>query len=77
MKKSKSILILLFVLVLILCTSLVACNKKGQTDAQKERVRQVERAEQTFIAGINSQWSATLSNEDIAKLDTAGDYIVT
>ena len=77
MKKSKSILILLFVLVLILCASLVACNKKGQTDAQKERVRQVERAEQTFIAGINSQWSATLSNEDIAKLDTAGDYIVT
>lgn len=77
MKKSKSIFILLFVLVLILCTSLVACNKKGQTDAQKERVRQVERAEQTFIAGINSQWSATLSNEDIAKLDTAGDYIVT
>ena len=77
MKKSKSILILLFVLVLILCASLVACNKKGQTDAQKERVRQVERAEQTFIAGINSQWSATLSNEDIAKLDTAGDYVVT
>lgn len=77
MKKSKSILILLFVLVLILCASLVACNKKGQTDAQKERVRQVERAEQIFIAGINSQWSATLSNEDIAKLDTAGDYIVT
>lgn len=77
MKKSKSILILLLVLVLILCASLVACNKKGQTDAQKERARQVERAEQTFLAGLNSKWNANLTDEEIAKLDTAGDYVVT
>ena len=77
MKKSKSILILLLVLVLILCASLVACNKKGQTDAQKERARQVERAEQTFLIGLNSEWNANLSDEDVAKLDTAGDYVVT
>ena len=77
MKKSKSILILLLVLVLILCASLVACNKKGQTDAQEERARQVERAEQTFLVGLNSEWNANLSDEDVAKLDTAGDYVVT
>lgn len=77
MKKSKSILILLLVLVLILCASLVACNKKGQTDAQKERARQVERAEQTFLVGLNSKWNANLTDEEIAKLDTAGDYVVT
>ncbi len=77
MKKSKSVLILLLVLVLILGASLVACNKKGQTDAKKERAVQVERAEQTFFVGLNSQWSANLSNEDVAKLDTAGDYVVT
>ncbi len=77
MKKSKSVLILLLVLVLILGASLVACNKKGQTDAKKERAVQVERAEQTFLVGLNSKWSANLSNEDVAKLDTAGDYVVT
>lgn len=77
MKKSKSILVLLLVLVLILCASLVACNKRGQIDAQKERARQVERAEQTFLVGLNSQWNANLSDEDVAKLDTAGDYVVT
>ncbi len=77
MKKSKSILILLLVIVLILCASLVACNKKGQTDAQKERARQVERAEQTFLVGLNSKWNANLTDEEIAKLDTAGDYVVT
>lgn len=35
MKKSKSILILLFVLVLILCASLVACNKKDKPTLKK------------------------------------------
>ncbi len=77
MKKSKSVLILLLVLVLILCASLVACNKKGQTDAKKERAAQVERAEQTFLVGLNSKWSSNLSDEEVAKLDTAGDYVVT
>lgn len=77
MKKSKSVLILLLVLVLILGASLVACNKKGQTDAKKERATQVERAEQTVLVGLNSTWSANLSDEEVAKLDTAGDYVVT
>ncbi len=77
MKKSKSVLILLLVLVLILGASLVACNKKGQTDAKKERATQVERAEQTVLVGLNSKWSANLSDEEVAKLDTAGDYVVT
>lgn len=77
MKKSKKVLILLLILVLILSMSLVACNKRGQNGAQKERARQTNRVEQIFLSGVNPKWSSDLSDDAVATLDNAGDYIVT
>lgn len=76
MKKSKKALILLLILVLVLSMSLVACNNRGNV-AQKERANQTSRVEQTFLSGINEKWSANLSDEEIATLENAGDYVVT
>lgn len=77
MKKSKKALILLLILVLILSMSLVACNKRGQDGAQKERARQTNRVEQIFLSGVNPKWSSDLSDDAVATLDNAGDYVVT
>lgn len=76
MKKSKNVLILLLALVLLMSASLVACNNRGNA-AQKERANQTSRVEQTFLSGINEKWSANLSDEEIATLENAGDYVVT
>lgn len=76
MKKSKNVLILLLALVLLMSASLVACNNRGNA-AQKERAKQTSRVEQTFLSGINEKWSANLSDEEIATLENAGDYVVT
>lgn len=76
MKKSKNVLILLLALVLLMSASLVACNNRGNV-AQKERANQTSRVEQTFLSGINEKWSANLSDEEIATLENAGDYVVT
>ena len=77
MKKSKKALILLLILVLVLSMSLVACNKRGQNGAQRERARQTNRVEQIFLSGVNPKWSSDLSDDAVATLDNAGDYIVT
>lgn len=76
MKKSKNVLILLLAFVLLMSASLVACNNRGNA-AQKERANQTSRVEQTFLSGINEKWSANLSDEEIATLENAGDYVVT
>lgn len=76
MKKSKNVLILLLALVLLMSASLVSCNNRGNA-AQKERANQTSRVEQTFLSGINEKWSANLSDEEIATLENAGDYVVT
>ena len=76
MKKSKNVLILLLALVLLMSASLVACNNRGNV-AQKERANQTSRVEQTFLSGIKEKWSANLSDEEIATLENAGDYVVT
>ncbi len=77
MKKSKKALILLLILVLVLSMGLVACNKRGQNGAQRERARQTNRVEQIFLSGVNPKWSSDLSDDAVATLDNAGDYIVT
>lgn len=77
MKKSKKALILLLILVLVLSMSLVACNKRGQNGAQRERARQTNRVEQIFLSGVNPKWSSDLSDDAVATLDNAGDYVVT
>lgn len=75
-EKVENVLILLFALVLLMSASLVACNNRGNA-AQKERANQTSRVEQTFLSGINEKWSANLSDEEIATLENAGDYVVT
>lgn len=77
MKKSKKALILLLILVLVLSMSLVACNKRGQNGAQRERTRQTNRVEQIFLSGVNPKWSSDLPDDAVATLDNAGDYVVT
>lgn len=76
MKKTRSILIISLLIALTLCACLVACNDKEDAE-KKERAAQSDRIEQIFLGSLNEAWGVNLSNDDVAKISNAGDYVVT
>ncbi len=76
MKTKRSIFTVasLILVALVVSACFVACNK--QNSDQVERDNQTHRVEEVFLSGVNDKWSADLSDDDVVKLDDAGDYIV-
>lgn len=76
MKKGGIILIFVMVLTLACAVLFCACN-----DRENEQKEQRQRAENSlvnsFMTGINQDWNADLTDEQISKLDGAGEYVVT
>lgn len=76
MKKTRTVLIFLLLLTLIASACLVACDKDKDSD-KKARAIESDRIEQIFLASFGESWGANLSDEEVSKLDDAGDYVVT
>jgi len=78
LKKFTSTLLVVLLLVTVVF-SLVACNKnKGNnnTPPQDTRNNYCESLEAIVIPVLNSSWTANMSDDQIAALDTAGEYVV-
>lgn len=64
-------------LIAISIFMLVSCNRnKNNVDNSKLRQESVMRVRNAFITSLGKGWAADLSDEQIGKLDDAGDYIV-
>lgn len=72
--------LLLILLVVITCASMLfGCNdskKKKERDA-RERSDSVVAVKDAILGAIDDKWSADLDDGAIAKLDNAGDFVVT
>lgn len=76
MKKNAKILAIILVLVLLVGV-LCACHKdKDKNEAQQKRNSAVNSVANTFLSGVDSNWRADMSVEEISTLENAGEYVV-
>ncbi len=77
-KATKNFTSSLLVLALVLSASMLfACNKDGDIIVPPDTSREDAKSEFVTIvlSSINSDWETGMSNEQIALLDTCGDYV--
>lgn len=74
MKKTAKILAI-FLIVTLLCGVLCSCHKTKE-DASKKRSAALDNIANTFLSGVDENWSINMSVEQIASLDNAGEYVV-
>lgn len=74
MKKTAKILAI-FLVVTLLCGVLCSCHKTKE-DASKKRSAALDNIANTFLSGVDENWSINMSVEQITSLDNAGEYVV-
>ncbi len=76
MKKKLSLILICCLSIALICDVLCACSTVE--DKEKERranaTLEIERA---FLNGMNESWDVDLTDDEIASLDNAGDYVMT
>lgn len=76
MKRNKYILIIITLIVLLAVSTVFCACDKQRGDEQAQRKSAVARIENAFINGIDAEWSASLSDGEVAMLDNGGDFVV-
>lgn len=77
MKNKKLTILIACVLIACLAAfSLVACDRKGESESEK-RTRAANSVGAAFTTGVNSAWEWNLQDSDVAKVEKPGDYVTT
>ncbi len=77
-KFGKILSVMLAVLVVIACTCvLFACHKDKDKDRDAEERRQsVASVKHSILHAVDGEWGGSLTDEEVVRLDNAGDYVV-